>query len=77
MYDYFLERVEADLIAEEIAVLQVNVSSESNRLKEQNGQIAASKKEQEEKQGIRDDLRTELASDKDFIAKDEQEKKLR
>jgi hypothetical protein len=76
MYDYFLERVEADLIAEEIAALQVNVSSESYRLKEQNGQITASKKEQVEKQRIRDDLRTELAGDKDFIAKDEQEKKL-
>jgi energy-coupling factor transporter ATP-binding protein EcfA2 len=77
MYDYFLERVEADLIADEIAALQVKVSSESYRLKEQNGQITASKKEQVEKQRIRDDLRTELASDKDFIAKDEQEKKLR
>jgi energy-coupling factor transporter ATP-binding protein EcfA2 len=77
MYDYFLERVEADLIEEEIAALQVKVSSESYRLKEQNGQITVTKKEQEEKQRIRDDLRTELASDKDFIAKDEQEKKLR
>jgi uncharacterized protein YPO0396 len=77
MYDYFLERVEADLIAEEIAALQVKVSSESYRLKEQNGQITATKKEQSEKQRIRDDLRTELAGDKDFIAKDEQEKKLR
>jgi DNA repair exonuclease SbcCD ATPase subunit len=77
MYDYFLERVEADLIKEEITALQAKVSSESYRLKEQNGQIAATKKEQEERQRIRDDLRTELASDKDFIAKDEQEKKLR
>ncbi len=77
MYDYFLERVEADLIAEEIVALQREVSSEEYRLKEQNGQITATKKEQEEKQRIRDDLRTELASDKDFIAKDEQEKKLK
>lgn len=77
MYQYFLERVEADLIAEEIAVLHKEVSSEEYRLKEQNGQIATVKKEQEEKQRIRDDLRTELASDKDFIAKDEQEKRLK
>lgn len=77
MYDYFLERVEADLIAEEIAALQREVSSEEYRLKEQNGQIIKTKKEQEEKQRIRDDLRTELASDKDFIAKDEQEKRLK
>lgn len=77
MYDYFLERVEADLIAEEIDALQREVSSEEYRLKEQNGQIITTKKEQEEKQRIRDDLRTELASDKDFIAKDEQEKRLK
>jgi uncharacterized protein YPO0396 len=77
MYDFFLERVEADLIAEEIAALQREVSSEEYRLKEQNGQIITTKKEQEEKQRIRDDLRTELASDKDFIAKDEQEKRLK
>lgn len=77
MYDYFLERVEADLIAEEIADLRREVSSEEYRLKEQNGQIITTKKEQEEKQRIRDDLRTELASDKDFIAKDEQEKRLK
>ena len=77
MYDYFLERVGADLIAEEIAALQREVSSEEYRLREQNGQITTTKKEQEEKQRIRDDLRTELASDKDFIAKDEQEKRLK
>ena len=77
MYDFFLERVEADLIAEEIAALQREVFSEEYRLKEQNGQIITTKKEQEEKQRIRDDLRTELASDKDFIAKDEQEKRLK
>lgn len=77
MYDFFLERVEADLIVEEIAALQREVSSEEYRLKEQNGQIITTKKEQEEKQRIRDDLRTELASDKDFIAKDEQEKRLK
>ena len=34
------------------------------------------KKEKEEKQAIRDHLYAELASDKDFIARDEQEKRL-
>lgn len=77
MYDYFLERVVADLLGEEIVALQRELSSEEYRLKEQNGTITVTKKEQEEKQRIRDDLRTELASDKDFIAKDEQEKKLK
>lgn len=77
MYDYFLERVEADLIAENLEALQKSLTSEEYRLKENNQQILETKKEQEEKQTIRDDLRTELASDKDFIAKDEQEKILR
>ncbi|MDO4383695.1 MAG: SbcC/MukB-like Walker B domain-containing protein [Eubacteriales bacterium] len=77
MYDYFLERVEADLIAEKIIALQKELTSAEYRLKENNEFIAETKEEQEEKQTIRDDLRTELASDKDFIAKDEQEKKLR
>lgn len=77
MYDYFLERVEADLIAENLETLQKTLTSEEYRLKENNQQILETKKEQGEKQTIRDDLRTELASDKDFIAKDEQEKILR
>lgn len=77
MYDYFLERVEADLILEKITALQNELTSAEYRLKENNEVIAATKKEREEKQTIRDDLRTELASDKDFIAKDEQEKILR
>lgn len=77
MYEYFLARIEADLIAEEIKTLEDDVVSDRYRLEEQNKQIVSAKKEQEEKQQIRDDLRTELTSDKDFIAKDEQEKKLR
>jgi len=77
MYEYFLARIEADLIVEEIKTLEDAVVSDRYRLEEQNKQIASVEKEQKEKQQIRDDLRTELASDKDFIAKDEQEKKLR
>jgi len=41
-----------------------------------NKEIVTAKKEKEEKQAIRDHLYAELASDKDFIARDEQEKRL-
>ena len=75
-YEYYLGRVEADLIGENIKNLQSEIQSDTFRLEEQNRQIAAVREEQTEKQQIRDDLRAELASDKDFLAKDEQEKKL-
>ncbi len=77
MYAYFLERVQADLIREEIADLKRGLEAEKIRLDEQNKKISAAKKEQEEKQQMRDDLRAELAGDQDFIAKDEQEKRLK
>ena len=77
MYEYFLARIEADLTEEEIRALRDTLRSEEYRLEEKNREIAAVSKEQEEKQQIRDDLRTELAGDKDFIARDEQKKKLR
>lgn len=75
-YEYYLARVEADLIGEEIKRMQSEIQSDTFRLEEQNRQIASVRAEQTEKQQIRDDLRAELAADKDFLAKDEQEKKL-
>ncbi len=76
-YEYYLGRVEADLIDETIKYLQSEIQADTFRLEDHNRQIASAKAEQTEKQQIRDDLRAELASDKDFLAKDEQEKKLR
>lgn len=75
-YEYYLARVEADLISEAVKRMQSEIQSDTFRLEEQNGKIELLKAEQAEKQQIRDDLRAELASDKDFLAKDEQEKKL-
>lgn len=75
-YEYYLARVEADLISEAVKRMQSEIQSDTFRLEEQNRQIELLKAEQTEKQQIRDDLRAELASDKDFLAKDEQEKKL-
>lgn len=76
-YEYYLARVEADLIGENIKRMQSEIQSDTLRLEEQNRQIGLVRTEQTEKQQIRDDLRAELATDKDFLAKDEQEKKLR
>ena len=75
-YEYYLARVESDLILEEINRMQSEIQSDTYRLEEQNRQIDSVRTEQTEKQQIRDDLRAELATDKDFLAKDEQEKKL-
>lgn len=76
-YEYYLARAEADLIGEDINRMQLEIQSDTFRLEEQNKQIGLVRTEQAEKQQIRDDLRAELATDKDFLAKDEQEKKLR
>lgn len=76
-YEYYLARVESDLIGEDIKRMQSEIQSDTFRLEEQNRQIDLVRAEQTEKQQIRDDLRAELATDKDFLAKDEQEKKMR
>ena len=76
-YEYYLARVEADLIEEDINRKQSEIQADKFRLEKQNKKIDLVKAEQTEKQQIRDDLRAELATDKDFLAKDEQEKKLR
>ena len=75
-YEYYLARVEADLIGEDVNRKQTEIKSDTFRLEEQNRQIGLVRSEQTEKQRIRDDLRAELATDKDFLAKDEQERKL-
>lgn len=76
-YEYYLARVESDLIGEDINRMQSEIQSDTFRLEEQNRQIDLVRTEQTEKQQIRDDLRAELATDQEFLAKDEQEKKLR
>lgn len=76
MYEYFLYCVEADLLAEEIRRLENTILNEEHRLESFRGEIADAQKEKAERKTIRDQLYTELASDKDFIARDEQTKKL-
>lgn len=76
MYEYFLERVAADILSEEVKKLESDIQNTEYRLKSCNRDIAQARKEKYEKQEIRDNLFAELSNDKDFIAKDAQEKKL-
>ena len=77
MYDYFLERAQSDILAQAIRTLEDSIVQEEIRMKDCDRKIAEIEKEKAERQKIRDDLYAELASDKEFIARDEQEKKLR
>ncbi len=76
MYEYFLNRIEADILTEEIRQLESAIAHDTYRLERWNKEIAVAQKEKEERQAIRDNLYAELAGDKDFIARDEQKKKL-
>lgn len=76
MYEYFLARAGADITSEKITELEHRVKSDEFRLEEQNARIANLDKEKREKDEIRTSLRDELRQDKDFIARDEQKKKL-
>ncbi len=76
MYEYFLARAEADITSEKIDELKHEVQSNEFRLNEQNKKIESLTEEKQEKQGIRDTLMAELSQDKDFLARDEQKKKL-
>ncbi len=76
MYEYFLARAEADIISEKIDELKHEAQSNELRLNEQNKKIDGLTKEKQEKKEIRDTLMAELSQDKDFLARDEQKKKL-
>lgn len=76
MYEYFLDRIEVDILTEEIKRLESMIVHDNDRLESWNKDIAAARKEKTERQAIRDNLYKELAGDKDFIARDEQTKKL-
>lgn len=76
MYDYFLKRAEADIIGEDIRQLENTIAHEKIRLEDCEKKLIEIKREKTGRQGIRDNLYAELASDKVFIARDEQEKKL-
>ena len=76
MYDYFLGRAKADILADAIRSLETAIAHEEIRMEECDRDIIKISKEKSERQKIRDDLYAELASDQAFIARDAQEKKL-
>ena len=76
MYEYYLEQAEADILLQHINQLEHSLKTDEYRLKEQTSDVDRVTHEKMEKQEIRDNLRTELTTDKDFIARDEQIKKL-
>lgn len=77
MYEYFLERAQADKMLQQINNIENIISREELRLNEANLNVIELKKQKAERQKIRDSLYAELTSDKDFIARDELEKKLK
>lgn len=76
VYAYYLSRVEADIIAEDIKRKEEEIKLDGYRLNDFEREIQEVAKDKKDKQGIRDSIYTELASDKDFIARDEQRKRL-
>lgn len=76
MYDYFLERAEADILGERFTQTKSQMQMESYRLEQQEKKIQAAADEKNEKQQIRDALMAELAKDDDFLALDGQKKEL-
>lgn len=76
MYEYFIERANADILSESIKELEKELTDTEYRLKLNEGKVTEINKKHKQTQNMRDQLMTELASDKDFIARDEQKKKL-
>lgn len=76
MYDYFLQRAEADTLAEQIVALKKDMDHTIYKIDRLEQDIEAKQKEKRQHQEMRDNLYAELASDKDFLARDEQQKRL-
>lgn len=76
MYEYYLERVQADIQEENLRGLRNRLRSEELRFAEQNKRLETLEHDQKDKRVMRDALYTELASDRDFVARDEQKKNL-
>lgn len=76
MYAYYLERAEADILQKETGRMRRELNSLEERLAQAGLEKASALAEKKERQEIRDALYSELASDQDFIAIDEQKKRL-
>lgn len=76
MYDYFLERAEADILGERFSETKSRMQMERYRLEQQDKKIRTVSDEKSEKQQIHNALIAELAKDDDFLALDGQKKEL-
>ena len=76
MYDYFLQRAEADILGERFSETKSQMRMERYRLEQQEKKIKKTEEEKNERQQIRDALMAELAKDDDFLALDGQKKEL-
>lgn len=76
MYDYFLERAEADILGERISEVKSQLQMEKYRLEQREMEIKATTDEKNERQQMRDALMAELAKDEDFLALDGQKREL-
>ena len=70
MYDYFLQRAEADILGERFSETKSQMRMERYRLEQQEKKIKKTEEEKNERQQIRDALMAELAKDDDFLALD-------
>lgn len=75
-YDYYLRRVACEITEDAIKNLKKKVERDQIRLSDAEGRRRTVINEKADRQEMRDSLRTELASDRDFIALDEQKKHL-
>lgn len=76
MYAYYLAQAEADLIQEGMDNEQKAIVSESFRLEQEQFRLDAVQKERDEKQDMETTLRVELSQNQDFLALNEQKKRL-
>lgn len=74
MYEFFLQRVEVDIIKERILELQKLIREENYWIEQRSKEIVNLTKERVEKQEIETVLRVELKQDKDYLALEEQKK---
>lgn len=76
MYEYYLAQVRADIVGEEKKRLAAQLKRDEQSILAKQAELADVQAERDGRKIICADLRAELASDKDFIARDTQKKEL-
>jgi len=76
MYDFFLAQAELDITKDNIISSETTIKSEEYRLKEEQRERKALIDEKDQKQEMETALRVEMSQNKEFLAFEEQKKKL-